>query len=212
MPFDPLAVDGAIIAILRGVAAERAVAVGAAIYRAGIRVIEVPLNSPDPFASIAALAANRAADCLIGAGTVLKADDVSQAHAAGARLIVAPNCDVQVIERAMALKMRVIPGVATPTEAFTAIHAGASELKLFPAAALGAGFLRCLREVLPPAVRLFPVGGIGADEFRGWLAAGAAGFGVGTQLFRPEYSLEEVSTRAQRLIGALRQAREAIGD
>jgi 2-dehydro-3-deoxyphosphogalactonate aldolase len=204
---DPLAADGAIVAILRGLVPREAVAIGDALYRAGIRIIEVPLNSPDPYASIAALASSRGADCLIGAGTVLSVEAVARAHEAGANLIVAPNCDSAVIERAVARGLQVMPGVATPTEAFAALRAGASHLKLFPAAALGAGFLRALRDVLPSTVRVFPVGGIGPDDFQPWLEAGAAGFGIGSHLFRPGYSAEDVHARAQALVESIRRIR-----
>jgi 2-dehydro-3-deoxyphosphogalactonate aldolase len=200
---DPLAAHRPIVAILRGIQPERAASVGEALYRAGIRIIEVPLNSPDPFASIAALATSRGADCLIGAGTVLTPQDVNRTHEAGGRLIVSPSCHPEVIRRSIALGLSVMPGIATPTEAFTAIQAGASNLKLFPAAALGVRFLRALREVLPPSVRVFPVGGIGTGEMRAWLEAGAAGFGIGSQLFRPEFTTADIEARAQALLAEL---------
>jgi 2-dehydro-3-deoxyphosphogalactonate aldolase len=200
---DPLAAHRPIVAILRGIRPERAASVGEALYRTGIRILEVPLNSPEPLASIAALAASRGTDCLIGAGTVLTPEDVDRVHETGGRLIVSPSCQPEVIRRSLALGMSVLPGIATPTEAFTAIQAGASTLKLFPAAALGISFLRALREVLPPSVRVFPVGGIGTAEMRAWLEAGAAGFGVGSQLFRPEYTTEEIEARAHALLAEL---------
>ena len=202
--------ESALVAILRGVTPERVTAIGHALYEAGIRIIEVPLNSPDPFRSIAALASAHGSDCLIGAGTVLRIDDVRRTQAAGGRLIVAPNCDVAVIECAVQLGLRVMPGVATATEAFNAIHAGATELKLFPAITYGPQHLRALKAVLPRSVQVFPVGGIGANDIPAWLAAGADGFGFGSELFRPEYRLEDIASRAQDLVRALRDARHQL--
>jgi 2-dehydro-3-deoxyphosphogalactonate aldolase len=202
--------EPAIVAILRGLTPARAADVAALLYRAGIRIIEVPLNSPDPFTSIARLAALQLPDCLIGAGTVLGAPDVQRAHAAGGRLVVAPNCEPSVIRAALTLGMRVMPGVATATEAFQAIAAGACELKLFPAVSVGPAHLQALKSVLPAAVRVLPVGGIGAADIPAWLDAGAAGFGFGSELFRPEYSLDEIDARAQRLMRALAEARRQL--
>jgi 2-dehydro-3-deoxyphosphogalactonate aldolase len=195
-----------IVAILRGLTPARAAAVATVLHRAGIRSIEVPLNSPEAFSSIAILAALQLADCLIGAGTVLAAHEVQRTHAAGGRLVVAPNCDPSVIRAALTLGMRVMPGVASATEAFQAIAAGAGELKLFPAISYGPAHLQALRSVLPASVRVLPVGGIGAADIPAWLAAGAAGFGFGSELFRPEYSLEQIDARAQRLMRALADA------
>jgi 2-dehydro-3-deoxyphosphogalactonate aldolase len=199
-----------IVAILRGLTSARASDVAAVLHRAGIRIIEVPLNSPDPFTSIAKLAALQLADCLIGAGTVLDAQQVKRAHEAGGRLVVAPNCDSSVIRAALTLGMRVMPGVASATEAFQAIAAGACELKLFPAVSYGPAHLQALRGVLPAAVRVLPVGGIGAADIAAWLAAGAAGFGFGSELFRPEYSLDQIDARAKRLMRALADARAQL--
>jgi 2-dehydro-3-deoxyphosphogalactonate aldolase len=206
---DRSAGEPALVAILRGITPERADAIGNVLYQAGLRIIEVPLNSPDPFASIAALADSRP-DCLIGAGTVLSVEDVQRVHEAGGRLIVAPNCDVEVIRCALRLAMQVMPGIATATEAFTAISAGATDLKLFPAISYGPEHLQALRAVLPKAVRVYPVGGIGAQGIHAWLAAGAAGFGFGSELFRPEYTLEEIDRRARRLVQTLRSARRRL--
>jgi 2-dehydro-3-deoxyphosphogalactonate aldolase len=199
-----------IVAILRGLTPARAADVASVLYRAGIRIIEVPLNSPDPFESIARLAAMQLADCLVGAGTVLSTEDVRRTHQAGGRLVVAPNCETAVIRAALKLGMRAMPGVATATEAFQAIAAGASELKLFPAASYGPAHLQALKTVLPPAVRVLPVGGIGAADIAAWLAAGAGGFGFGSDLFRPDYSLDEIYTRAQRLMRALADAQRPL--
>jgi 2-dehydro-3-deoxyphosphogalactonate aldolase len=143
----------------------------------------------------------------VGAGTVVTVEEVGRAHAAGARLIVAPNCEPAVIRCALQLGLRVIPGVATATEAFQAVHAGTQELKLFPAATYGPKHLQALRAVLPRGVRIFPVGGIGPRDIPAWLAAGAAGFGLGSELFRPEYDLEEIRRRAADLVQAVHDAR-----
>lgn len=196
----------ALVAILRGLEPERSVATAAVLRAAGIRIIEVPLNSPDPFTSIAALAAACGSECLIGAGTVLDLDAVRRTHAAGGRLIVAPNCDPDVIRGALQLGMQVMPGIATATEAFSAIRAGATQLKLFPAVTYGPRHLQALRAVLPPGVRVFPVGGVGAAEIPAWIGAGAAGFGFGSELFRPDYDLAEIERRARQLVQALQAA------
>ena len=191
-----------LVGILRGVVPDKVVEVAKILYAAGFRVIEVPLNSPQPFASVSALAGALPADCLVGAGTVLTAQDVQRTHAAGGRLIVAPNCDEQVIGAAIKLGMRVMPGIASATEAFSAVRAGATQLKLFPASSYGPAHLRALRSVLPREIKLFPVGGVTAEQIPGWLAAGAAGFGFGSELFRPEYSLDDIKQRAQVLVRA----------
>ena len=200
--------ESALVAILRGVEPARVVDIAGVLRATGIRIIEVPLNSPDPYTSIAALAAAHGSECLIGAGTVLDLDAVRRTHAAGGRLIVAPNCDPEVIRKALQMGMQVMPGIATATEAFSAIRAGATQLKLFPAVSYGPRHLQALRAVLPPDVRVFPVGGIGAAEIPAWLAAGAAGFGFGSELFRPEYELPEIERRARQLVQALQAARQ----
>jgi 2-dehydro-3-deoxyphosphogalactonate aldolase len=202
--------DADLVAILRGVVPERVVEIGNVLYDAGIRTIEVPLNSPSPFASIAKLAACRS-DWTIGAGTVLNADDVRRAHEAGGRLVLAPNCNADVIRCAIELAMQVMPGIATATEAFTALEAGTQQLKLFPAVTYGPRHLEALRAVLPADVGVFPVGGIGGQDIARWLAAGAAGFGFGSELFRPDYDVAEIGRRARELMQTLRNARAEIG-
>ncbi|HET9862177.1 MAG TPA: 2-dehydro-3-deoxy-6-phosphogalactonate aldolase [Steroidobacteraceae bacterium] len=194
-----------LVAILRGLTPQRAPEVGAALVAAGFRTIEVPLNSPEPLRSIELLARAHG-ECTIGAGTVLTVADVDRVHAAGGRLIVAPNCEPAVIRRALELKLRVLPGIATATEAFTAISSGATELKLFPAATYGSRHLQALKSVLPGQVRVLPVGGIGAQDIAEWLAVGADGFGFGSELFTPAYTLAQVETRARVLMEALRTA------
>jgi 2-dehydro-3-deoxyphosphogalactonate aldolase len=202
--------DDALIAILRGVAPKSVVEIGDVLYEAGIRIIEVPLNSPDAFASIAKLVACDRPDWTVGAGTVLNVDDVRQAHEAGGRLVVAPNCNLDVIRYSLRLGMRVLPGIGTATEAFAAIDAGARQLKLFPAVTFGPRHLQALRAVLPNDVGVFPVGGVEAAEILHWLSVGAVGFGFGSELFRPEYSAAEVGRRARGLMRALREARTGL--
>jgi len=195
------------VAILRGLSPQHAPEVGAALVAAGFRVIEVPLNSPQPLESIKLLAAAHR-DCLVGAGTVLTAAEVDRVHGAGGRLVVAPNSSPPVIRRALELGMRVLPGIATATEAFAALDAGATDLKLFPAASYGPKHLKALKSVLPGHVRVFPVGGIGSQDIAAWLGSGADGFGFGSELFTPAYTLPEIRNRAAALIAALRVARD----
>jgi 2-dehydro-3-deoxyphosphogalactonate aldolase len=209
MTSETSACDATLVAILRGVVPDRVVEIGNVLYDAGIRAIEVPLNSPAPFASIEKLAACRT-DWTIGAGTVLNADDVRRTHDAGGRLVLAPNCDADVIRLALRLAMQVMPGIATATEAFNALGAGARQLKLFPAVTYGPRHLEALRAVLPGDVRVYPVGGIGASDIPRWLGAGAAGFGFGSELFRPGYSVAEIGRRAIDLVQALRDARAEL--
>ena len=207
MQSDPSAGEPGLIAILRGVVPERVLGVAEVLYAAGFRAIEVPLNSPEPFASIAALAGAVQRDCLVGAGTVLDADDVRRTHAAGGRLVVAPNFDAAVVAEAIRMAMQVLPGIATATEGFAALRAGATQLKLFPAASYGPRHLQALRTVLPKGIDILPVGGVAADQIPDWLAAGAAGFGFGSELFRPDYSRAEIARRAQLIVQAFRDAR-----
>jgi 2-dehydro-3-deoxyphosphogalactonate aldolase len=195
------------VAILRGLTSVRAAETGAALVAAGFRSIEVPLNSPDPLVTIELLARAHP-DCLVGAGTVLTPAEVDRVHGAGGRLVVAPNCDPDVIRRGLELGMRVMPGIATATEAFGALRAGATELKLFPASTYGAAHLRALKSVLPKEARIYPVGGVGAQDIAPWLESGADGFGFGGELFKPAYTLAEVQKRAQDLMQALRTATE----
>lgn len=202
--------ESALVAILRGVVPERVVEIGDVLYEAGIRMIEVPLNSPDPFASIARLAACGRPNWTIGAGTVLDVDGVRRTYEVGGRLIVSPNFDVGVIRCALQLGMQVMPGIATATEAFAAIDAGARQLKLFPAVTYGPRHLQALRAVLPSEVSVFPVGGIERQDIPRWLGVGAAGFGFGSELFRPDYSVADIGQRARDLVQALREARAQL--
>jgi 2-dehydro-3-deoxyphosphogalactonate aldolase len=210
-PTDLPDAEQALVAILRGVEPGQVVAIADVLYAAGIRIIEVPLNSPDPFASIAALAAGTRPGCLVGGGTVLSLEQVRLTQRAGGQLIVAPNCDPEVISGALQLGLQVMPGIASATEAFAAIRAGARHLKLFPAVSYGPRHLQSLRAVLPAQVRVYPVGGIGAPDVAAWVAAGAAGFGFGSELFRPGYTLADIAQRAQQLVAALRAALKTTG-
>lgn len=196
----------ALIAILRGVVPERVVRIGQILFDAGMRIIEVPLNSPRPLESIALLAKNFGHECLCGAGTVLTVDDVVRVQEAGGRLIVTPNIDPSVIAEACSRELAVIPGFASPTEAFAAIRAGATHLKLFPASTYGAAHLKAIKAVLPPNVRVFAVGGVSADQVETWTAAGASGFGFGSELFRPDYDDNDIAMHAKRLVESIAKA------
>jgi 2-dehydro-3-deoxyphosphogalactonate aldolase len=201
-----------IIAILRGVEPGSCVSVGEALHRAGIRIIEVPLNSPDPYTSIRLLSQHLGLGCVIGAGTVLTATEVQQAHEAGAQLVVSPNVDVEVIRQASELEVEAIPGIATATEAFVAIHAGATMLKLFPAATYGPTHLKALKAVLPPKVAIIPVGGVSSSDVESWSKAGAAGFGFGSELFKPTFSVSEMEQRAGQIVAAVRHFSGTAGE
>jgi 2-dehydro-3-deoxyphosphogalactonate aldolase len=194
-----------LVAILRGLTPQRAPEVGAALVAAGFRTMEVPLNSPDPFDTIKLLSEAQR-DCLVGAGTVLTAAEVERVHGAGGRIVVAPNCEPEVIRRALDLGMRVMPGIATATEAFAALRAGAIELKLFPAATYGPRHVKALKSVLPKHARVYAVGGVGSQDIAAWLESGTDGFGFGSELFTPAYTLAEIEKRAHGLIHALRAA------
>jgi 2-dehydro-3-deoxyphosphogalactonate aldolase len=194
-----------VVAILRGILVDEVEPIGVALFDAGIRLIEVPLNSPDPFASIAALVARFGGEALIGAGTVLDVAAVDRLAGIGAGLIVTPNTNPDVIAAGVAAGMEVMPGFATPSEAFTAIAAGARRLKLFPAAALGPGYLKAILEVLPDGVGTWAVGGSSPETLDSWFSAGAEGVGVGGSLFRPGDSATLVHDRACRLVAAWRK-------
>ena len=174
-----------LVAVLRGITPAEVPAIADALTAEGFRVLEVPLNSPDPFASIRALSAAYGTDCLVGAGTVIDAADVARVREAGGRLIVMPHADVAVVREAKRHGMICLPGVATPTEAFAALAAGADGLKLFPAEAMVPAALRAWRAVLPAGTRVFAVGGIRPDNMAPWWAEGATGFGTGSNLYKP---------------------------
>lgn len=191
-----------LVAILRGLTPDEALPIGGALVEAGFRLIEVPLNSPQPFESIAALRRALPAEVLVGAGTVLRQDDLQRLAATGAELAVSPHADAALVRQARALGLVSLPGVATPTEAFAALDAGAHALKLFPAEALPPAVVKALRAVLPKAVRLLPVGGITPEAMAGYRAAGAAGFGLGSALYAPGRSAADVAARARDFVRA----------
>lgn len=195
-----------LIAILRGIMPAEALPIGTALFDAGFRAIEVPLNSPDPLRSIAALADHFGSRALIGAGTVMTPADVSAVRQAGGRLIVMPHADAAVIGAAKAQGMFVAPGVATPTEAFAALAAGADALKLFPGEMITPPVVKALRAVLPKSTRLIPVGGVSAATIPAYRAAGATAFGIGSSLYAPGVSPAVVAERAAALIAALRNS------
>jgi len=191
-----------LIAILRGLRSEEAEAIGKALLASGIAQIEVPLNSLQAFDSIAILAGSLGSKAVIGAGTVLSPDYVRSAEAAGARLIVSPNWDKDVIRTARGHGLTVLPGVFTATECFSALKAGASGLKLFPAFKLGLDGYKALAAVLPASTPCYAVGGVEARDFAGWKSAGITGFGIGTALYRPGDGAAEVASRAAEMVAA----------
>jgi len=194
-----------LVAILRGITPAEALPVGQALVDDGWSLIEVPLNSPQPLQSIAALA-QAFPQALVGAGTVLDADQVRAVAAAGGQLVVAPNTDVEVIFEAQRLGLVCLPGVATPTEAFAALAAGAQGLKLFPAEMASPVVLKALRAVLPAGTPVLPVGGITPDSLAAWRAAGAAGAGIGSALYKPGMAVADVAAQARRFAQAWLQA------
>lgn len=191
-----------LVAIIRGVTPDEVVGVGEAIYGAGIRIIEVPLNSPDPFASIGLLAAAMGARAIVGAGTVLAAADVARVREAGGRIVVSPGGEVDVIAATVAAGMISAPGFFTPTEAFAALKAGAHALKLFPAEAASPAVVRAQRAVLPKDVPLLVVGGVRPDNMGDYLAAGANGFGLGSGVYKPGQTPAQVGAQAAAFVAA----------
>jgi 2-dehydro-3-deoxyphosphogalactonate aldolase len=194
-----------LIAILRGVTPAEALPVGQALAEAGLRIIEVPLNSPQPLHSIELLARELGQRCLVGAGTVMSAAQVDEVANAGGRLIVMPHGDAAVIRAAKARALWCAPGIATPTEGFAALAAGADALKLFPAELLTPAVLKALRAVFPPEVLFLPVGGITPQNLAAYAAAGANGFGLGSALYRPGLTVAQVKANAQAFVVAWRE-------
>lgn len=207
MIWNSVAAEMPLVAILRGVAPHEAVGIGTALLDAGFVCAEVPLNSPEPTRSIAAMRQAFGERMLVGAGTVLSAADVDAVAAAGAQFVVSPNTNQQVIAAAKRRGLTALPGFLTPTEAFAAIEAGADALKLFPADQAGPAFIKALRAVLPPTLPIFAVGGVDAGQMKAYLGAGATGFGLGSSLYKPGDDAALVAARAHALVNAFRAAR-----
>ncbi len=201
--FDTLFAECPLIAILRGVRPDEAEAIGDALVEGGMRIIEVPLNSPDPLDSIARLSARFKGRALIGAGTVLSVDQIEPIRAAGGRLIVSPSTNPEIIAATVAAGMVSCPGYFTPSEAFAALDAGAHAVKLFPAEAASPAVVRAQRAVLPKQARLIVVGGIGPDDMAPWFAAGADGFGLGSGIYRPGQTVADTLAKARAYQAAL---------
>jgi 2-dehydro-3-deoxyphosphogalactonate aldolase len=193
-----------LVAILRGLAPAEAADVGKVLHQAGFRALEVPLNRPGAIDCIATLVKLNLADTLVGGGTMLTAAHVEAVHEAGGRLLVSPNCNPAVIRRGAELGMYCAPGVATPTEAFAALDAGADALKLFPADMVGHAGLKAFNSVVPAGTPMWPVGGITPDNMEGWVRAGATGFGIGGQLYTPGTSLDQLAQRAAAYVAKWR--------
>jgi 2-dehydro-3-deoxyphosphogalactonate aldolase len=198
-----------LIAILRGIEPEEAPAAFDVLVEAGIRIVEVPLNSPRPLESLRLLAGRAAPEVLVGAGTVLTADEVYSVAETGARLIVSPNADAAVVSRTKSLGLLSLPGAATPSEAFAVLKAGADGLKLFPAEMLPPVVLKAWRAVLPAGTVLVPVGGVTPDNMADYVAAGAAGFGIGSALYKPGTTVAELKRRATDFVARFRQIKPA---
>lgn len=191
-----------LIAILRGIKPSEAVEIATALLDAGIDRIEVPTNSPGPFESIGKIADAFGNDALIGAGTILTTDQVDQVAAVGGKLIVSPNCDAVVITHTKAKGMQSWPGVFTSTEAFTALQAGADGLKLFPGSMAGPSGLQAMRAILPVGTQVFAVGGAGPENFDKWIAASADGFGLGSAIYKPGMTAQDVAVAAKAIVAA----------
>src|SRR5689334_14119642 len=206
MTADLLLQELPLVAILRGVTPQRVHGVAEALFDAGFRAIEVPLNSPEPLKSIEALAKQFGDRCLTGAGTVLTPQQADSVADAGGKLMVTPNTNPDVIARGVQRGLTVMPGFYTPSEGFAAVAAGAKYLKLFPASSGGIGHLQAMLAVLPKTIPVYAVGGVGAGNMSEWRKAGAAGFGLGSELFKPDFTDEEIAVRAQKCVAAFKAA------
>jgi 2-dehydro-3-deoxyphosphogalactonate aldolase len=209
IPFPPM--KRPLVAILRGIKPDEADGIVAALIEAGMTAIEIPLNSPEPFRSIATAVRRAPANVLIGAGTVLSATDVDRLHEAGGRLMVSPNVDVDVLARARARSMVTLPGVFSPTEALLAARAGASGLKFFPASVLGAAGISAIRAVLPPELPIAAVGGVSDTNFAEYVKAGIRAFGLGSSLYKPGMTAADIAVRARVTIEAYDRAVQGTG-
>jgi len=201
---DQLLAELPLVAILRGVTPAKIEGVADALFGAGFRAIEVPLNSPEPLKSIEILAKQFGDRCLTGAGTVLTVEQADQVASAGGKLMVTPNTNASVIARGVTKGLTVMPGFYTPSEGFAAIAAGAKYLKLFPASTGGIGHLQAMLAVLPKNFPVYAVGGVGAGNMSEWRKAGAAGFGLGSELFKPDFTEADIAARAQKAVAAFR--------
>ena len=210
IPFPPM--KRPLVAILRGVKPTEADGIVSALIEAGMTAIEIPLNSPEPFRSIATAVKRAPAGVLIGAGTVLSADEVDRLHDAGGRLMVSPNVDVEVLAPATAHGMVTMPGVFSPTEALLAARTGASSLKFFPASVLGAAGITAIRAVLPPDVMIAAVGGVSDQNFAEYVRAGIRAFGLGSSLYKPGMTAADVAIRARVTIEAYDRAVQGSGE
>jgi 2-dehydro-3-deoxyphosphogalactonate aldolase len=204
MTLDDALAECPVVAILRGVRPDEALNQAEALFAAGVRGIEVPLNSPDPLDSIRKLAQACGQRMAVGAGTVLSVEEVDAVAEAGGKVIVAPNTSTEVIRRAVKLGLDPVPGFATATEAFTALESGARHLKLFPAATYGPAHLKQLKAVLPATAVVWAVGGVGPDSMADWWAAGARAFGLGGELYRAGQPVAETAEKAARVVAAAR--------
>jgi 2-dehydro-3-deoxyphosphogalactonate aldolase len=204
MTLEQAMAEAPVVAILRGLPPGQAAEMGEALHAAGIRIIEVPLNSPEPLESIAALAETLGDRAVVGAGTVLDAESVARVADAGGRIIVSPNTNPEVIAAALERGLDPMPGFLTPTDAFTALKAGAVYLKLFPASTCGPAHLKAVKEVLPASAILLPVGGVKPEDFELWWSVGARGFGLGGELYKAGRSIEDTAQRARAAIEAVR--------
>ena len=192
--------DNQIIAILRGLSPQEAASVGNVLYQHGIRAMEVPLNRPQALECITILRENLPSDCLVGAGTVINITQVEQVKNAGGQLIVSPNCDSDLIDYTLELGLISVPGIATASEAFQAYHAGATTLKVFPAASYGPDHLSALASVLPPECALIAVGGVSIENRQQWLSAGASAVGIGSQLYQQGDNLSQIQQKLKGLV------------
>jgi 2-dehydro-3-deoxyphosphogalactonate aldolase len=201
-----------VVAILRGVKPDDVVEIGEAIFTAGIGVIEVPLNSPQPFESISRLARALGDDCIIGCGTLVNKSDVKRVAEAGGQIAVTPNTNPSLIKKCIKYGMIPAPGWATPSEAFSAYKAGARILKLFPAASYGPSHAAAVRAVLPNDAKILAVGGVGSANAAEWIAAGIDGFGIGSEIYKPSMTATEVAERAEKIVNAIRMVKSSVDE
>ena len=204
MKFAEAVSECGLVAILRGIKSDEVIAMGQVLFDAGIRIAEIPLNSPDPFTSIAKMSAHFQGKLIVGAGTVLSIQDVNQLKAHNGQISVSPDCNEAVISRAIELGLLPLPGVFTPTEAFAAIRAGATHLKLFPAEAAGPVTVKAWRAVLPRHVNLYAVGGVTPGNMQNWIDAGVAGFGIGSNIYKQGLTAQDVAKNAKEFVSAWR--------